>query len=711
MKYFFIFLFSLFSFSIDAQDDWCGADEELEKFLNADPANRAKLEKQEADLLKFVKNAEHEKSSHLTIIPVVVHVMHYEGDGNISKEQIEDGIRILNEDLQLLNSDTSNIRSVFDTYKADFEIEFRLAQIDPNGNCTEGITRQSTVDTYSPTQRNDVKRHNYWDAKKYFNVWLVNDIYSGGSNGTILGYAQFPGTGSLSTFGIVVRHDEWGSIGSAVGGNGRTVTHEVGHCLNLRHTFEWGCGSNTSKCSNTGDYVCDTPPASYATFGCTTSNNNCSNDATQVGTVYTTNVPDMLENYMSYDDCQYMFTKGQKTRSYATLNSSAYDELYYLHQSTNLTATGTDDNHSPQLCAPIAEIIREKIYSCVGSEIEFSETSYNGKVSNWEWSFPGGTPSTSTDSIPVITYTNAGVYDYSLKVSNSSGADSISFSYEIVISDTNGMYSAYQYSEGFESFIQFSSDWIVENKSGNAKWAMNSFAAYSGNSSVYINNNLMSTLGEVESLISPSIDMTKVNKPSLKFQIAYAKKNSNSSDKLSIYTSINCGNTWQLKYVAPTYLLQADSVPDQTTSFVPQNTDEWKEIYFPIPFNLRSEKNVRFKFAFEAGGGNNIFMDSIRIEGSSTSTGIQKHELQAAMNIYPNPTSSDFTIQLDLTSKSRLIIEIRDIAGKSVKKISDQQVEAASYKFYVNTHDLSPGVYLVESRIGDYIEVQKVIIR
>src|SRR5690606_2765855 len=104
MKYLVILLLSLFGLSTFAQDDWCASDEELENYLNADPANRLKYEKQEAELLQLIKNARHEKSSNLTIIPVVVHVMHYEGDGNISKEQIEDGIRILNEDMQLLNS-------------------------------------------------------------------------------------------------------------------------------------------------------------------------------------------------------------------------------------------------------------------------------------------------------------------------------------------------------------------------------------------------------------------------------------------------------------------------------------------------------------------------------------------------------------------------------------------------------------------------------
>ncbi|MCC6818391.1 MAG: hypothetical protein IT245_05840, partial [Bacteroidia bacterium] len=79
------------------------------------------------------------------IIPVVFHVIHTNGPENISLEQIEDQIRILNEDFSFNNANKNNIRSQFTGVTADCEIEFRLARIDPQGNCTNGINR-----VYSP---------------------------------------------------------------------------------------------------------------------------------------------------------------------------------------------------------------------------------------------------------------------------------------------------------------------------------------------------------------------------------------------------------------------------------------------------------------------------------------------------------------------------------------------------------------------------------
>jgi hypothetical protein len=57
---------------------------------------------------------------------------------------------------------------------------------------------------------------------------------------------------------------------------------------------------------------------------------------------------------------------------------------------------------------------------CVGSPITFTDLSTNAPTS-WAWSFPGGTPSTSTSQNPSVTYTAAGTYTATLLSANSSG--------------------------------------------------------------------------------------------------------------------------------------------------------------------------------------------------------------------------------------------------------------------------------------------------
>ena len=146
-----------------------------------------------------------------------------------------------------------------------------------------------------------------WDSKKYLNIWVCN------LSGSTLGFAQFPG-GPESTDGVVVDYLYFGSIGTATAPYdlGRTLTHEVGHWLNLRHI--WG----DSYCGN--DFVDDTPTQQTSNSGCPSFPHiSCNNGPNG----------DMFMNYMDYthDDCLIMFTNGQKNRMIAALLNSRSELL------------------------------------------------------------------------------------------------------------------------------------------------------------------------------------------------------------------------------------------------------------------------------------------------------------------------------------------------------------------------------------------------
>ena len=73
-----------------------------------------------------------------------------------------------------LNSDTTQTRSLFKPHADGINIEFRLAHKDPNGNCTEGIVRLEHPSSADFSDNN--KGVSYWDSKKYFNIWLVDQL-------------------------------------------------------------------------------------------------------------------------------------------------------------------------------------------------------------------------------------------------------------------------------------------------------------------------------------------------------------------------------------------------------------------------------------------------------------------------------------------------------------------------------------------------------
>jgi hypothetical protein len=130
-------------------------------------------------------------------IPVVFHVLHNGGPENISDAQIQDALVILNRDFNKLNPDTANIVAAFQNVAADCQIEFRLATLDENGQCTTGITRH-----YENAADWEVSSSNYkytWNRTKYLNIYVVKSLPPG-----IAAYTYLPGTSSAIMDAVVV---------------------------------------------------------------------------------------------------------------------------------------------------------------------------------------------------------------------------------------------------------------------------------------------------------------------------------------------------------------------------------------------------------------------------------------------------------------------------------------------------------------------------
>lgn len=704
----------LFTFSeVSAQK--CGTDHTVYEQMLQDPVSRKNIEQfyEQAQLTNAGDKAP------TIVVPVVVHVIHNNGVGNISLAQIQDGIDKINRDFNKTNADTSLIRSVFANLSGRADIQFRLAKIDPNGQCTEGVTRVNSYLTYN--KRNEVKALAQWDENKYFNVWLVNSIQSSGGTGTTLGYAQFPFStngSSLNTYGIVVRNDEWGGIGTAQGGNGRTVTHEMGHCFNLLHTFQSGCGSS---CSNSGDRICDTPPAATETFGCNLSNNTCTNDASGPS-AFSTNVPDQMENYMSYDDCQYMFTQNQVNVMRSTLSSSAYPWLLNLVSASNLVATGTNDNYVPQNCKPIAHIEspNKVILGCVGDTITFTDNyTYNGPVQSYNWTLTGAVPSTSSAANPSVVYNTPGKYNYTFAVTGQGGTSSQFISQKVIITDGgNTPYDGVLYEEDFQNALNVFNEFIVENPTGTTKWERTTTAGFNSSASFKLNNNARNgtvfTQGfdEVESFITPSIDMSNSSSPKLEFKIAYRKRSATSSDNIEIQTSIDCGKTWTNRWSFTTNDILGSNGISQA-DFTPTSASQWTTVsVFTFQGNLNGQPNVMFKIKFNSRDGNNAYIDDLKIFGTPI-VGVNENALDKLnIEIFPNPTKDDFTLRFDNLKASPINVYLTDITGRRMMDVmSAKQLPIGKQMQQVYTDNLKAGIYfMVLEQEGERV-VRKLIIQ
>ncbi len=243
---------------------------------------------------------------------MVVHVIHRAAGENISDQQVQSQIDVLNRDFRKRNPDVANVPPPFKPLAGDAMIQFALASVDPDGKPTTGVTRTKTnvVKFFEDNKMKFASQggHDAWDATRYLNIWVCPEIIQKRTGNPLLGYAQFPG-GIPATDGVAIIHNAFGTTGTAAAGKfnlGRTATHEIGHWLDLFHI--WG---DADDCVS-DDQVADTPIQQKENFDVPTFPHvTCSNGPNG----------DMFMNYMDYvdDKAMFMFTAGQVARMQATL--------------------------------------------------------------------------------------------------------------------------------------------------------------------------------------------------------------------------------------------------------------------------------------------------------------------------------------------------------------------------------------------------------
>ncbi len=273
------------------------------------------------------------------ILPIVVHIMHDNGEENISNQQVYEAVARANSQLAGVAGGV------------DVQIELRLAQIDPDGNCTTGITRtQLQVPDVDPIEIEDdiaFKDNIRWPVDNYLNVWIARCILPDpdcSDDSAVLGYSYFPGA-DPRVDGIVITHRFFGTSGVATENISNTLVHELGHYLGLAHV--WGpdfdpvCGSNgkcheEEDCETAGDRVCDTAPCRGPVL-----TNSCE-DIPPFCEGLCPNFPVGVytypkSNYMSYTHaCQNKFTEGQAERMH--IITPAFRPV--LLSEANLISTG-----------------------------------------------------------------------------------------------------------------------------------------------------------------------------------------------------------------------------------------------------------------------------------------------------------------------------------------------------------------------------------
>lgn len=615
------------------------------------------------------------------IIPVVFHVIHNYGPENIADAQLEDAIRVLNEDFNKLNPDWPNVRPEFLELVGDVGIEFRLAKRDPQGNCTNGITRTVSTRTYDGDF--EMTQLIQWPRDRYMNVWV-----SASANGAA-GYTYYPMwlDGWPEADGIVILHSYTGSIGTSAPYKSRVLSHEVGHWLNLKHC--WGDSNEPGSDDNCfmDDEVDDTPLTRGWT-SCTLSGASCGSTL------------DNVQNYMEYSYCCKMFTHGQGHRMTAALTSSVA-QRNNLWQPQNLSVTGVLE--PAQLCMARFDADRREV--CAGTAVHFTDMSYFSVTQRF-WSFPGGTPSGSFAQDPVVVYDEPGVYPVTLNVGDGSATLSSTVSAFITVLPNPGR--PVPWTEGFELSGDLPNiDWRVSNPDGDATFGLTSAAAYSGIMSARLSNG-PSLSGRSDELISSTFDMAGLTGVTLSFRYAYARRSAIDDDALYVYVSGDCGQTWVLRKVmrAITTLVTA---PQMNGDFVPNGPAQWGYAEVTNIGAPLQTSRFRIRFSFVSNGGNNLYLDDINLSGSVV--GVEESAgWTGAIRIVPNPVDGPAFVELDLPG-TNAEWRILDPLGRLLRNGQSQVPSAGRNRMPLPVEGLAAGTYLFSVRVEDQVQSSRFVIR
>ncbi|NQY08938.1 MAG: T9SS type A sorting domain-containing protein [Flavobacteriales bacterium] len=621
------------------------------------------------------------------IIPIVFHIVHNNGSEKISEAQVLDALRILNNDFNLRNSDTNTIVDPFKDIVANIKFEFRLAQLDPSGNCTNGINYYESADHYKGGQDATwTWVHNQWPKSWRYDSYL-NVITNRSVGGT---YSYGPTTDVRS--GVMIDHSLIGLIGTGTGDFWeRTLTHEVGHWFNLDHTWGGGTDAESAGNCNTDDGVGDTPNCK-GTYGCNNNRNSCDDGPGDI--------KDNVQNYMDYG-CSIMFTEGQKTKMINSLLSNTQKNLF---TEGNLILTGTQApyEYSSDPCSVSVSILVEDNYlMCADNSASFIYQVNNADVDSVLWSFPNGVPATSEEDSPEVIYSNSGYHKAYFTAYTTAGILMDSTMLKVVTTDGG---RPHQYSIDFENNTVFNNDFLIVNtQDGVSGWGLDSSVSYGGSTSLKLINN--SSFGLADIAYGPLLDFSSLVDDEITFSFMLSTTQVDSSeDRLRIYFSKICGEIWNKFYDKTGASLS--TFTSTTAPFEPTSNSDWRLEQANIPAGY-AVSDVMFKFDFTSGRGNSLFIDNINL----ALVGLNDVKLLGqSLRIYPNPVGVSSVIEFDLTNSKEVSIEVYDVLGRKLSGKSFGKMPKGNHRLQLgNTIPSKKGIYIIKTNLGDKVISQRVV--
>ncbi len=265
----------------------------------------------------------------------------------------------------------------------------------------------------------------------------------------------------------------------------------------------------------------------------------------------------------------------------------------------------------PSSNPPQAAFSADYTQVCKGSFVQFFEEAYGGQVTSYSWSFPGGTPSSSTEANPIVKYATPGSYDVSLQVTGPNGSTTENkVAYVQVGSGGVDVFEAFTFETGYDG-------WTTQDDGNNGSFTRTSVNGALGDQALFIDN-YNAPSGTYDALISPTLNFAGRTQAFMQLDYAVAG-NMSSNDSLIVYVSKDNGATY-----SRVFAITEDGTGNYVTAhtsgnFIPADSTDWCINHAGRGHNclvidlslVAGYDDIKVKVQQYHESGNNLYIDKI----------------------------------------------------------------------------------------------------
>lgn len=561
-----------------------------------------------------------------------------------------------NADLRAQNADLPNVVPAFQGLVGDMGFELRLATRDEQGNCMSGIRYH----LYDPATEGPDHVGVTLNTRSYLNIHI-------GANQS---FATLPApvTSPYDPTDVIML-----SIGQAVP-DAHTLAHEVGHWAGLLHT--WGLSNTTGTCGD--DYIADTPITAGSQLDCIVDQAEC-----------VPGVVENVQNFMDYSSCRIVFTQGQAAYAQSVLADPGLVRNSVV-QPANLVATGVTD---PASCPITAAVHTTSFIGCDGTTVRFSAMAEHALVDSLRWTFPGGTPATSTAEQVEVLYPSSGAQPVQLIVYGGGGSAVVNTTanVEVPSAGANGLapVDQFPFTRGFEPPFALPDAHLAAIASTTPTWQVFPGAGHASTHCLYIPAEPVD-VADTNDLLLGNFDLTPLASPTVQVKVASSLYGTAGWSSLQLHFRDQCSNIFQGSQWAVWQLNEYGA--DHGPGFVPGADGQWVtlQVSFPV-WNQATSAELMLRLVRPAYPDSftpeAFYLDDLYVGEFPIATGLAGTHPPPDHRLAPNPSTTFFT--LDVPAPTALTIT--DALGQVVLQ---QRLHIG-----VNTvpHALPPGLYLVRT--------------